>query len=273
MNYLKLKKLIANSEKKVISENNKKSLWDKVNVSIAMFALIISGIALIYTVRAYDLASDANDLTRDAIKQSQEDSKESRESSRKAIEAAQLTIEYLKSISNASNSLDKNLDDFSSKLIPLNKTLVSLINNLVSLNREFTQKQNVLTDKQLDDMERKRQNEEFLKSRKPDIIIAMDCDFTKNKYSIYAKNLGNLEARVTCLLYGWESDPEGIPRGVGETLKKNQTLNIIDFDKKGYILSDSTVSAKIKITYGSDNGSGDTTLYYVKCGVTKINER
>ena len=262
MSYLKLKKLITDSEKR-LTNKNKKTFFDKYANFIS---ILIALAALVYTVWR----------TETTIQMARESNEESQRSSQLTQDLANKTISYLQSISNSSSSLDTNLTNFSSALTPLTKELLNLTKNLVSVNElSGEQLKNLSTinaniQKQLDDLERKRQEEEFEKSKKPEIVLVMQCDSVKNEYSIFVKNIGFLEATVSSTLFDWHSI-QG-PRKDVEILRRTEPIVIAtDFDKS-YFKGDS-LSAKIRITYSSLNGSGDTTFFYVKCGVTKINER
>lgn len=99
---------------------------------------------------------------------------------------------------------------------------------------------------------------------KPEIMVILNCDFSENKYSIYVKNLGDLEAKVNFSLKGWNSAPPENPLTNTEILRKNQVLNIVEFDTRSWVQPDSTVQLNLKISYGSENGSGDSLFSLLK---------
>ncbi len=113
----------------------------------------------------------------------------------------------------------------------------------------------------------------LLNFSKPEIVIMFDCDFSKSKYSVYAKNIGDLEVKVNYSLKGWNSEPPENPRKNSETLRKNQTLPIVEFDQNSWVQPDTTVQLNLNISYGSENGSGDSTFSLLKRGANKITAR
>lgn len=223
-----------------------------------MFALVISLLSLLLNFKTIKLAEDANDETKKS-------SAETKKISDKSIELANQTISYLNSISNSSNSLNKNLTDFSSTLIPLNRSLLELTSTLVSVNKLSNDQLKNLSSinnniqKQIDDIERKRTEEQLQKSKKPNIVVYVECDFKQSSYKIILKNIGDLIATVK-YTYHWEG------RDISNTisLTEKEPYLIRPFSESEYMIGDS-ISVPITISWGSENGSGWFTKGYIKC--------
>lgn len=260
MNYLKLKKLISDSERRVISQTNKKSSWEKINISIAMVALLIALISLWLNFKTIKLAETANEETRKS-------SEETKKISDKSIELANQTISYLNSISNSSNSLNKNLTDFSSTLIPLNRSLLELTSTLVYVNKlSNDQLQNLSSintniQKQIDDIENRRRQEEILNARRPILISYLICNFNVPKFMIFVKNIGS--SRAVAQL---RSDCMSNMELRTFTLESRDSVLTCEFNDFSEFRGDS-VRVILDVSYTKENG--DTTYFindkYLKC--------
>jgi len=253
LNFLKIKRVVRDSEKRLVL-SNQKSIFEKYSNFIA---LIIAIAALVYTIWR----------TETSIQMAKDSDLQSRISSMVTQNLATLTITHLQSISKSTNSFNNNLDSFSNTLIPLNKSLLELTNTLVSVNK--------LSNEQLKNLTTINNNitEQLLLSRnidslnkinyskRPHLIAYIECDYANEKFIVYLENIGSLRAQINLEYY---------IRGSGGhnsfDLNSMEKTDLGQFSGRSYMEGDSTkVEIKARYFSASTDQSYNLNLQYIKC--------